>query len=1379
MRSRAWSPVILAVLAVSSITVAQQRPEPPQTSGELLVDVSGSMDTNDRERLRWDGVSTFAQLLALSGNNGLGARYFADSDHVVVSHELVVRAKVDAFRKLTEDRPEGGATNLVPSLRNAVSELAGRPGLRYLVVLSDGDFPPGKNPEVRAICNEFVGNGGRIFFVSLVPGGLHGSSAELCEACLRNGGKVYQVPTDGRLQKKQILEVFLEIFQAISPPRLALLADSKGRFEIHRAHRSFLAVDESGQHIVVKDPKGGVVSDSQRDPFRAVDVRLRNWNVVLCERPVLERLDAWESDRWQVTDEGGTPIPYAKVFVHGDVEIVCDDGMRASAGRSAPIHAQVRLSAMSEWLPPGTTEAGFLDATELQVSLLPPRAANGIRQAVGSGKLTHRGGGRFAGDLEGSMREGPHELSVVAKHTKYSVGAMAHRLDVSVVLEDPGLQGMFEFRREDKWQRLGWNGTEQTAKVFAPEKFRVGLTVRVRTPEAGKPGVEVIRDVSEVMAILGKDGRQIALKLTDSRSDDLREYWSDAVEFEAGGPYDVSVRIKGEERRRHGDALSPAEAFESRVTFPPLFVSRFPIPVRPWTARMTVLRRGVGESDWVALQDAWMARVDDDVRVEVRAEQSVQVAEGSFRWTAETPTGEVVDQATGQPVAKLVLKPGADSSVFATAPVRLPPGNYELRVGIQSQQTFQPKVGPPVEEKVQIRLEGTGRVVAAPPPPREPGTKFKVTWETDERLTHRDESVYFKGRISVDGDDASNRDVWQRLAGQFVLEVAGRRSDRETNLFRTRTREFLFDKATGEFEGLYLGPKAIGTIDVKVVLEELVGFESPVLAKDNVRQFNVSSPLLDCSIEATAYGRSFVVFKDGRQVAPAYEDMDLWLDVALREGAFEKVPEVWIAERQGTAALESSARGYRSPALHLPPRAGHEIRVEGQTGPRTLVFETISFDVRPRVAPSLDWERFPKPVYSENESANVAVIVRFPEGERWQQEAWIADYEVAARLVGGDGAAVPLAVERSGRSDGFGFVAAVPTHRIVAGEFECTLETRDGRVVSTLGRRSEVVPCVFEFRLVQGDEILVDSSNRVAESIAIEARTDLPLRVEVRSSKSGEGREVGVGDVTMWIEHAGARTTEKPHTLVESGGVRVREDLQFEDGSYRFEFTGLARPAILEETFTVTWRSPELLFATPLHKRGWFRAIFFSGMGVLLLLIAAALVIGLVPIRIKDPVLPWFTNVDACWHSPLETIDPTTGEERRRTLAGSDFRTGFVENLRTLGQRRRSFRIAALPGRAAIDFGVDAERYGIGKDAHLQFAVVDRNGEPWLMIDGANAGGTGIQVSGDLNAVFGPGDYRQTDEQPLAGRQGFTIHVVFGDVHIEVTVALTSRGVES
>ena len=454
-----------------------------RSHGEMLIDVSGSMNDTDEDRLRWDGILTFTQLLTLSEKNSLGVRYFTRRDQVKVEHTLVNRETYELFDRIAREKARsGGRTNLIPALKNATDELAQNDGSKYVVVVSDGVFSGGK--EIEELLEKFAESGGVVYFVCLGPKGLYGDKVNtaLVEACARTGGKAYGIVSGGDSPKKQVLEVFLEIFVQVSPPGLTLMSDPNGRFALNASNRSFVVLDPSGRRIKVFDPQGSVLSPSPDTDQLSREVRLRNWNVVGCERPQFETIDeSWVSDRWRVVAADGEPLAGAHVYVHTDVEFedTGRSGLFAAEGVDNRLEIGLSVGTLDAWAASHGEREFFRDAG-VQFSLL--RSDGGESFAALSGRLASQGDGTFGGLLPPTLQAGEYLAELEVVHPDFSVGRLSFlRVPLFVA---PSYVTQELFVRDGPGEVARSVERDDASELYEGSEFRYQLQISPRTSQS-------------------------------------------------------------------------------------------------------------------------------------------------------------------------------------------------------------------------------------------------------------------------------------------------------------------------------------------------------------------------------------------------------------------------------------------------------------------------------------------------------------------------------------------------------------------------------------------------------------------------------------------------------------------------------------------------------------------------------------------------------------------------------------------------------------------------------------------------------------------------------------------------------------------------------
>lgn len=590
MKLSPWKLIAVVTLACTGFPATV--PAQNKSNGEMLLDVSRSMSSNDRENLRWDGMLTLVELLALSEDNGLGVRHFTERDEVQIAHQRVDHQTSAIFASLARSHVRsGGGTDLVPALRNAVKELAKQPGTRFLVVVSDGEF--GNDAEITALAQQFVRAGGRLFFVCLSPRGLAGANAALRSACTASGGANYAILTRPAPRKEDVLAVFLDIFLRISPPTLALLSDADGRFALHRSHRSFIALDPRGTKVQIVDPAGRTVSSAQTEPFRAREASFRKWNVFLCERPARKAVDThWESRTWRVVSQAdGLPVRDAHIYVQGDVtlENLPTAGFVARSTSDARIEVTLRASSLAEWSNVAN-EAGFLKDAQADA-----RVVNAANQVVARTRLEYQPGGKFVGTVLERPAVGAYAMEIDVRHPAYPEGLLARAVGIPLRITQPFAEAELWIRSPGAPapERVRYDPAtrQQMTEVPMGAQMQVRLKARKSLPDLNAGQLRETPSIrSAVLKVQFPNGRESEQPLALDRSNALEQWvndpWIDLSEFGLlRGRIQLEGEVRAEDPAKIGTGLDPIriDRLQDTVLLPPLNVRGGQIEVQ-WGA---------------------------------------------------------------------------------------------------------------------------------------------------------------------------------------------------------------------------------------------------------------------------------------------------------------------------------------------------------------------------------------------------------------------------------------------------------------------------------------------------------------------------------------------------------------------------------------------------------------------------------------------------------------------------------------------------------------------------------------------------------------------------------------------------------------------------
>jgi hypothetical protein len=537
--------LVATLVLLPAAAVAQLK-----SNGQLLIDISGSMDKNDSERLRWDAMLTLTQLLGLSHENGLTVRYFSGRDSLKIPHTRITPESQRRIERLAGERPpDRGRTDVVPSLAAAVSELSSHAGVRYIVLVTDGIFAGER--EIEWLTRKLRAFQGRVYLVCIAPGGLRGPRVNtvIVGACEFTGGKAYGIDTRKDIDRSEILSVFLDIFAQISPPSIVLLTNSEGGFSLNRSNRSFIALSQQGRRLKVVAP-GGAPVGNQEEPFRAREISFRKWNVVICERPELDLIaEHWESNRWMVVDEvTGERVPDAHIYIHSDVALkgVGPSGFAVTERHNPLLEVSLSASALDRWVGP-IGEDELLDQAAVDVEVYSGHDALDI--GVASGRLTHRGDGKFVGELRGRLEQGDYLLSMVARHGDYQAGRLVQVLRVPLVVRPPYYEQRVLFSRGGgvPEQLLPPQPGDVPADLFVGDRIQYQIDIHLQKQLEGRRAAPQSVSMRTIELALVDPAQQQEtrrpMKLGERQGDRLI-YVSDWIPLEAPGVYHGQVHLE-------------------------------------------------------------------------------------------------------------------------------------------------------------------------------------------------------------------------------------------------------------------------------------------------------------------------------------------------------------------------------------------------------------------------------------------------------------------------------------------------------------------------------------------------------------------------------------------------------------------------------------------------------------------------------------------------------------------------------------------------------------------------------------------------------------------------------------------------------------------
>ena len=553
LRAFAFAFGLVASLAASSAALlsAEER-----SSGQLLVEVGNPALGSAAESARWDGILTFARLLASTRQDALAVRFFDEGDALEIAHEVVDDVYVGRLQALARPpRSPAKRRDPVPSLAMAATELRERPGTRYVVIV--GSESSSGDRRLRYLTERCERGAVRVFFVALVSDGSRRSRSgqDLAVACERTGGKAYTVDTREIPTQSGILEVFLDIFTRVAPPSLVVLTDPQGRFAIHRSHRYFAAIDPRGRRLALSAPNGERLETCS--VLEGREVAFARWNLLSARRPGLAYIDdVWESSAWTLSDAlTGQPVSDAHVYVHGDVTFAGpSQRFSITEGKDPVLSLRLRASDLPQWVANADVES-FQGSVEVLAEVFALDAA--VDLSLATTRLYADGDGVFRGTIPARLERGVYRLSLVANDARErqleNRAPLAQQLGSELVVRPPYCRMLVLRETGDGTAvvlRAEGANVEYVEPVFEGDRlrFEVGIDPRraFGDPESTSFAVDSVR--WRLSAPGATVPREVSLTRRAPAGSEI-EFASDWVDVEAAGAFSGSVDVEATLRR--------------------------------------------------------------------------------------------------------------------------------------------------------------------------------------------------------------------------------------------------------------------------------------------------------------------------------------------------------------------------------------------------------------------------------------------------------------------------------------------------------------------------------------------------------------------------------------------------------------------------------------------------------------------------------------------------------------------------------------------------------------------------------------------------------------------------------------------------------------
>ena len=1318
-------------LVLAGATFAQER-----SNGYILIDISGSMDSDhDPQGVRWDAICTYLKLLSLSKENGLGGRFFSDRDESAFALDRADRNSDSLCTKLPDLARGGGGTNLYPSLQSSLKKLEGKRGIRYLIVLSDGERGDAGEKNTKAI-EKFQRDHGPLlfFFVCLHKSGLNPRAhGDLLQACQRTGGQAYHIDTKRGAAKDELLSVFLDIFKRISPATFALLTSQQGEFELNPANRSFVAVNRRGQKITVEDPTSGLVVDREQ-PFRR-NVQYKHWNVVLAERPTPDHIPGTWSvpGGWKASFEK-RPLADAEVYVHSDVDIgFSPAAFRASAGSAAMLEVELTTSSLEEWLP-NTTEAEFLQDAFVEVEIFP----EGQLVASARGELVHSGGRKFRGRVKGLLRPGPHFANLRALHRRHSVGVLAQLEAIGFPVAPAQFTSYVELEQAGAWTRLPVD-----ANGIARQELAAGTRVRFCL-ETGLRKDGSMLSVEGVVDVQGPDGRKEQRELERTVDGNKVMLKTRPWALTLAGRYEASFTVSGTETVIINNARRTSE-FEEQLACPDVVVTRPPFPDLPLGDEVSVEVKSGGRGPWSALPESSEVRLGDHVRYKVRLPVGLNSPnpQGLLSRDFAQITLSVTTPGGTRDMDLSLEERDAEGAVYASAPIEImDEGTFEGRALVTGTESFAAAgpAGLPLHRALKASF-----VLPEFFSGREPGTTFTITWESQRGFSFGlDEDIYLKGKVTVDASPDRVKSITRELLSQLLIDVESQGEVLAT--LSPRTEDLGIDLGVDggvRFTARYQGEKSVGQCTIRV-RPEVQGVEQPVRVDSASRTLIIGQRLLDVTVLGVHEGNKLTVHEGGVQLAEIFEDYELSVVVeptdALRArgiGDYQRPPEVTLKPCANGAlpGVVEQNLIYRTESVKCAP-GGVDLEVRVQIDPTTLARRKVRLDVGGVGTPALVWQSAPKDTYSQWEVAKLRGSVSFDRGDPAQWKKWQQPLEISGELIIEGHPTQALAVRPIQAEELLTCELELPNHIVGIGQVVLTLTRRgvDGIVedLSRLTRQIEVRRSHLTFRIYQGSALLIDSDR--PEAALGSASSAAPLRLEVSKV---EGLDLDVGSVTVQFG-----PEAKPISLERAEDRSMGRMETLEEGEYEPHFRAVVNPGLGEDPITLAWQAPPLAVKTP-HRPPW-----------LLIAVGLGLAFGGYSV--------WALRGGSDSGLPLMQYEYTltSFEGDSSSASGSVENTSFLARLLSAGRLARRLRLGK-GGRLPLP---------AGEAAFVEFEIQSSDtGSACLVLSGRASAQDQVEVTGHINARFPGADSVPPLDLSQLAPAFFTIACTQGTTSINLT----------
>jgi hypothetical protein len=345
--------------------------------GILVIDTSGTMQTNDPTGFRIQGLQIFLDILSPEKNSQVGIVYFANTTRLVQPLTSLSGENLASLKQhLKEPGNEGDWTEIGRGLHKAYEELmrAGKAiSTKYIILMTDGiiDRVPHNREDWMALDNydraaerELMNTISKlkeqkimVFTMALTEYSRRGLKGEglseelkytngerlLLEIAKQTGGDFKRI-----LCREDILEFMLLIRTRVSPPANIIITDNRGRFSVSKYDNAM---------IIITPPGATLISPSGKEKYDLNSIYLHlpsDFNifpyelgqVIIIYRPKDKKLwqsDSWQGDDWKILTKKDTPISGVQVAIRSDVKLIWNTPIKEKYIQNEVVNIEVRL----------------------------------------------------------------------------------------------------------------------------------------------------------------------------------------------------------------------------------------------------------------------------------------------------------------------------------------------------------------------------------------------------------------------------------------------------------------------------------------------------------------------------------------------------------------------------------------------------------------------------------------------------------------------------------------------------------------------------------------------------------------------------------------------------------------------------------------------------------------------------------------------------------------------------------------------------------------------------------------------------------------------------------------------------------------------------